>query len=94
MLVLVALAVYGSADAEEVADWLGLPVALVETLCPESAKCYRRAGVTARSPLARLGPHLAADRWPEGPASTRRSDVAAVAAPASDRTRMNVVHSV
>ena len=35
MLVLVALAVHGAADAEEVAGWLGLPVALVEALCDE-----------------------------------------------------------
>ena len=35
MLVLVAFAAYGSADAEEVAEWLGLPVALVEALCDE-----------------------------------------------------------
>ena len=35
MLVLVALAAYGSADAEAVAGWLGLPVALVEKLCDE-----------------------------------------------------------
>jgi hypothetical protein len=35
MLVLVALAVYGSADAEAVAGWLELPVALVEALCDE-----------------------------------------------------------
>ena len=35
MLVLVALAVYGSADAEAVAGWLELPVALVETLCDD-----------------------------------------------------------
>jgi hypothetical protein len=32
MLVLVALAVYGSADADAVAGWLELPVALVEAL--------------------------------------------------------------
>jgi hypothetical protein len=32
MLVLVALAVYGRADAEAIAGWLELPVALVEAL--------------------------------------------------------------
>jgi hypothetical protein len=35
MLVLVALAVYGSGDADAIAGWLDLPVALVETLCDE-----------------------------------------------------------
>ena len=35
MLVLVALAVYGRADAEAIAGWLDLPVAFVETLCDE-----------------------------------------------------------
>src|SRR5262245_167223 len=35
MLILVALAAHGGADAEEVAGWLGLPVALVETPCDE-----------------------------------------------------------
>jgi hypothetical protein len=35
MMVLVALAAHGSADAEEVAGWLGLPVTLVEALCAE-----------------------------------------------------------
>ena len=35
LLVLVALAAHGSADAEGVATWLGLPVALVEALCAE-----------------------------------------------------------
>lgn len=35
MLVLVALAAHGAADAEEVAGWLGLPVTLVEALCDE-----------------------------------------------------------
>ena len=35
LLVLVALAAHGSADAEGVASWPGLPVALVEALCAE-----------------------------------------------------------
>ena len=35
MLVLVAFAAYESADAEEVAGWLGLPVTLVEATCDE-----------------------------------------------------------
>jgi hypothetical protein len=35
MLVLVALAVYGRADAEAIAGWLDLPVALVEAFCDE-----------------------------------------------------------
>jgi len=35
MLVLVALAAHGSADAEEVTGWLGLPVALAEAVCAD-----------------------------------------------------------
>jgi hypothetical protein len=35
ILVLATLAVYGSGDAEAIADCLDLPVALVETLCDE-----------------------------------------------------------
>jgi DNA-binding MarR family transcriptional regulator len=35
MAVLVALAAHGSADAEEIAGWLGLPLAVVEALCAE-----------------------------------------------------------
>jgi DNA-binding MarR family transcriptional regulator len=35
MLVLVALAVYGRADADAIAGSLDLPVALVEALCDE-----------------------------------------------------------
>jgi hypothetical protein len=35
MLVLVALAAYGRADADAIAGWLDLPVALVEALCDE-----------------------------------------------------------
>jgi len=51
MLVLVALAVAGSADADEGAERLGLPVALVDALCAE----LEAAGqlMTAGRPLSR-----------------------------------------
>jgi hypothetical protein len=41
----VELAAYGSAGAEKVAGWLGLPVALVEALCgePEATGQFRIA---------------------------------------------------
>jgi hypothetical protein len=38
MRVLVALAVYGSGDADALAGWIGLPVELVDTLCAERAE--------------------------------------------------------
>jgi hypothetical protein len=41
MLVLVALAVYGRADADAIAGLLELPLALVEALCDELAAAGR-----------------------------------------------------